>query len=62
MGSARVPTDDNGQPFVKVDRKRKCACSKEDQQHKMVNYSMMWHDADIICARCNGFIRDWDAG
>jgi hypothetical protein len=40
---------------VKVDYDRKC-----QWDDIMVNYDMMWHEADIICANCDGFIRDWD--
>lgn len=53
-------TDDHGQPLVEVDYTNKCQC--EAPARKMVNYSMMWHEADIICANCGGFIRYWDAG
>jgi hypothetical protein len=52
--------DDHGQPMVKVDYKKKCTC--EQSLPTMVNYSMMWHEADIVCAHCTGFIRYWDAG
>jgi hypothetical protein len=52
--------DDNGNPMVEVDYKNKCSC--DNQIPKMVNYSMMWHEADIICASCGRFIRYWDAG
>jgi hypothetical protein len=45
---------------VKVDCKNRCKCEKPEL--KMVNYSMMWHEADIVCAHCNGFVRYWDAG
>jgi hypothetical protein len=53
--------DDNGQPWVEnIDYKDKCSC--DDQQPRQVNYEMMWHEADIICANCGKFIRFWDAG
>jgi len=31
-------------------------------EFEMRNYSMMWHDGDIHCARCGEFIRVFDAG
>jgi hypothetical protein len=43
-----------------VDYDTVCACDK--QEPIMVNYQMMWHEADIICGNCGGFIRYWDAG
>lgn len=36
----------------------KCGCKKI----KLKNYSMMWHDGDVHCAKCDTFIRFWDAG
>lgn len=29
---------------------------------RMENYSMMWHDADVVCQACDTYIRMWDAG
>lgn len=26
------------------------------------NYDMMWHDGDIVCAKCDCYVRGWDAG
>lgn len=48
--------DDNG--IRKVDLKCKCNSPRKG----FYNYSMMWHEADIICENCDGFIRFWDAG
>ena len=28
----------------------------------MKNYSMMWHEGDIYCAKCGEYIRMFDAG
>lgn len=50
----------NDSTKVKVDYERKCGC--EDRKPIMVNYDMMWHEADIVCGNCDGFIRYWDAG
>jgi hypothetical protein len=50
----------NNSDKVVVDYERPCEC--EDRRPIMVNYDMMWHEADIICANCDGFIRYWDAG
>jgi ribosomal protein S27AE len=33
-----------------------------NDQFEMRNYSLMWHDGDIHCARCGKFIRSFDAG
>jgi hypothetical protein len=32
------------------------------REFEMRNYSMMWHDGDIHCAKCGKFIRRFDAG
>lgn len=29
---------------------------------KVENYSMMWHDGDIVCQDCGGYVRMFDAG
>lgn len=29
---------------------------------KLENYSMMWHDGDMVCQDCGGYVRMWDAG
>lgn len=26
------------------------------------NYSAIWHDGDVVCDKCGGFIRSYDAG
>lgn len=31
-------------------------------EFEMKNYSEIWHDGDIHCARCGKFIRRFDAG
>ena len=53
----------SGAENVKVDYDRKCQCPPGKRRTRMVNYSMMWHEADIICDNCDGgFVRYWDAG
>lgn len=51
---------------VKVDYKDKCKCpdrdSNENKSCYMVNYSMMWHEEDVLCNDCHKFVRFWDAG
>lgn len=32
------------------------------EEFEMRNYSMMWHEGDIHCAKCGEFIRTFDAG
>jgi len=29
---------------------------------RMENYSMMWHDGDLVCETCDTYVRMWDAG
>lgn len=29
---------------------------------RMENYSMMWHEADLVCEACDTYVRMWDAG
>jgi hypothetical protein len=29
---------------------------------RVENHSLMWHDGDVVCAVCGGFIRRFDAG
>ncbi len=41
---------------------KKCKCSKKKQEAKMINYSLMWHDGDIVCDNCKCYIRSYDAG
>ena len=31
-------------------------------EFELKNYSMMWHEGDIHCAKCGQFIRYYDAG
>ncbi len=31
-------------------------------EFEMRNYSLLWHEGDIHCARCGKFIRTFDAG
>lgn len=28
----------------------------------LVNYDPIWHDGDVICRHCGGWIRSFDAG
>ena len=48
------------QQNVPVDYKVKCVC--DDRKPLLVNHDMLWHDGDVICENCRGFIRFWDAG
>ena len=38
------------------------ACECGSTEFEMRNYSMMWHEGDIHCARCGKYIRAFDAG
>jgi uncharacterized Zn finger protein (UPF0148 family) len=31
-------------------------------EFELKNYSMMWHDGEIYCAKCGKYIRLFDAG
>ena len=31
-------------------------------EFELVNYSMMWHDGDVVCIYDGTYIRSWDAG
>jgi hypothetical protein len=57
---AKEAMDASSEVDYDVDYDTKCKCDK--QEPIMVNYQMMWHEADIICGNCDGFIRYWDAG
>ena len=35
-------------------------CGSDDST--VVDYDPMWHDGDVVCNRCNTYIRAWDAG
>jgi hypothetical protein len=37
-------------------------CEIEPLVTKVINYNMMWHDGDVVCETCNGYIRMYDAG
>lgn len=46
----RVGTDDKG------------LCAECHVRGVIENYSAMWHDGDIVCPNCNGYMRMYDAG
>lgn len=35
-------------------------CGASD--NRMENYSMMWHEGDIVCNKCDTWVRGFDAG
>lgn len=35
-------------------------CGSEN--HRVENYSMAWHDGDVVCNNCDTYIRAYDAG
>lgn len=37
-------------------------CDSPPSDHEVRNYNMMWHDGDVICKKCETYIRSWDAG
>jgi len=37
-------------------------CNSAPSNHRLENYSAMWHEGDVYCNQCNSFVRDWDAG
>lgn len=42
---------------------RHCPKCKACPQHQEVrNYSLMWHDGDVHCIKCEAFVRSFDAG
>jgi hypothetical protein len=47
---------------VKVDYDFHCKCREPEQVTEVVNHSMMWHDGDVICVTCGGYVRSYDAG
>ncbi len=47
---------------VEVDTDKKCTCSLETRKTVIVNYDVMWHEGQIICQICNGFVGFFDAG
>lgn len=38
----------------------KCGACPEYQEVR--NHSLMWHDGDIHCTKCETFVRSFDAG
>jgi predicted SprT family Zn-dependent metalloprotease len=45
---------------IDVDYDRRCECN--NQKPIVVNHNLMWHDGDVICQNCEGYIRGYDAG
>jgi hypothetical protein len=37
-------------------------CGSDPSHHEMRNYSMIWHEGDIFCLKCDSFVRSFDAG
>jgi len=37
-------------------------CGSPPNQHELRNYSMMWHEGDIVCLNCETYVRGYDAG
>lgn len=37
-------------------------CGSLPSDHEVKNHSMMWHEGDIHCVKCNTFVRTFDAG
>lgn len=37
-------------------------CGSPPSDHELRNYSMMWHEGDIHCVKCETFVRSFDAG
>lgn len=37
-------------------------CDSPPSDHEVRNYSMMWHDGDVVCTKCETYVRGWDAG
>lgn len=39
-----------------------CPVCKKTDMLEVRNYSMIWHDGDVWCVRCDVFVRTYDAG
>jgi len=50
--------DDDGEVVVANTKCPECGST----EFKMRDYSEMWHEGNIHCARCGKFIRRFDAG
>lgn len=37
-------------------------CGAPPSEHEVRNHSLMWHDGDVHCRRCGGYVRMYDAG
>ncbi len=37
-------------------------CGADKSQQEVRNHSLMWHDGDVYCTACGGFVRYFDAG
>lgn len=53
--------DDYDHMWRKTGHRFKCPRCGGDRKH-VINYSMMWHDGDVICSDCRLWIRSFDAG
>jgi ribosomal protein L37AE/L43A len=62
MSSDDPPTSSIGQAVNPVGIPEKCPHCKKPLVTRVDNYSAMWHDGDVVCDKCGGFIRSYDAG
>lgn len=53
MADLQIPIDPDNRNQCK-----KCGSLKTHVE----NYSMMWHDGDVICDNCDSYVRSYDAG
>ncbi len=37
-------------------------CGAPPGEHEVQNYSMIWHDGNVYCKKCNAYVRAYDAG
>jgi ribosomal protein L37AE/L43A len=62
-----APTDDPlaanfGQAVNPRGIPKKCPHCKKPLVTRVDNWSAIWHDGDVVCDSCGGFIRSYDAG
>jgi hypothetical protein len=37
-------------------------CGAPNTEHRVENYDPIWRDGDVVCTRCGGYVRGYDAG
>lgn len=62
LGVCPKPCDKCNGRFYYAHHKHCPKCGSSPRDHEVRNYSMMWHEGDVYCIKCDTYVRDYDAG